>query len=71
MSAFRSGENVLIRTGPFANFTGVVTDVDEIGRSLTVVIEVFGRPTSVEVSFADVEKLKATGGQKSDFTGPN
>lgn len=71
MPTFRSGDIVLIRTGPFANFSGVVKDVDLLRRRLVVVIEVFGRRTAVELSSAEVEKLKDTGGPKSDFTSRN
>ena len=42
--------------GAFANFTGTVDDVKMDKQKLKVKVSIFGRPTSVELDFAAVQK---------------
>jgi transcriptional antiterminator NusG len=53
------GENVVVTDGPFASFPGVVVAIDEgAGRSrINVEVNIFGRPTPVELDVAQVAKL--------------
>lgn len=51
-------EVVLIKDGPFATFTGVVKDVDYERQKLTLSINLFGRETSLEIEFRNVEKYQ-------------
>ena len=54
---FEEGEQVRVTTGPFADFNGVISDID-VGRSkLTVLVNIFGRETPVELEFGQVAKL--------------
>lgn len=53
---FERNENVKIVDGPFANFTGVVEDVNSDRSTLKVSVTIFGRSTPVELDFAQVEK---------------
>jgi len=51
------GDVVKITDGAFANMDGTVTEVDLEKQKLKVEIEMFGRPTSAEVDFFQVEPL--------------
>ena len=54
---FERNEQVRIVDGPFANFTGVVEDINSDRSTLKVSVTIFGRSTPVELDFAQVEKL--------------
>ncbi|MBS1616482.1 MAG: transcription termination/antitermination factor NusG [Bacteroidetes bacterium] len=51
------GETVKIIDGPFNDFNGSVEEVNDEKKKLKVVVKIFGRPTPVELSFMQVEKL--------------
>ena len=53
---FETGEEVRVLDGAFANFTGTVDEVKLDKQKLKVKVSIFGRPTSVELDFASVEK---------------
>jgi transcriptional antiterminator NusG len=57
MESFESGDTVLIKAGPFADFPGIVQRVDQTTSVLSVAVEIFGRIVSVEVPIGDAEKL--------------
>lgn len=52
---FDQGSNVRIVEGPFANFTGVVDEVNADKQKLRVLVSIFGRSTPVELDFTQVE----------------
>lgn len=54
---YQRGESVNIIDGPFANFNGVVDEIDIDHARLKVMVSIFGRQTSVELSFYQVEKI--------------
>lgn len=54
---FEKGENVRIREGSFANFTGIVEEYDMVSGKLKLNVSIFGRSTPVEVECAKVEKI--------------
>jgi len=54
---FEKNEQVKIIEGPFANFTGVVDDVNEDRETLKIMVTIFGRATPVELEFGQVEKV--------------
>ncbi|HEV8429936.1 MAG TPA: KOW motif-containing protein [Pyrinomonadaceae bacterium] len=70
MSGFGIGDTVRIKNGAFANFTGIVDNIDMSNLCLIVVVEVFGRRTAVEVPLADAEKLQLDP-RKPDLTNLN
>ncbi len=53
---YEVGQEVKVIDGPFANFNGVVSEVDLLKQKMTVNILVFGRETSVDLEFSQVEK---------------
>lgn len=52
------GEPVTIVSGPMKNFSGKVTEVHEEKRKIKVEVQMFGRETTVEMDFDQVEKLR-------------
>ena len=50
------GETVRIIVCPFTGYTGKVREVDQEKTKLKIFISIFGRETSVELDFNDVEK---------------
>jgi len=54
---FKIGEKVRIRSGPFADFIGAVSEIDADRAKVRVLVSFFGRETPVELDFAHVEKI--------------
>jgi transcriptional antiterminator NusG len=55
---FEKNEQVRITDGPFANFNGVVDEINEDRETLKVMVTIFGRSTPVEMEFGKVEKIE-------------
>lgn len=55
--AFSRGQSVRIVDGPFADFLGVVDDINHEKGKVRVLVSFFGRETPVELDFLQVEKL--------------
>ncbi len=56
---FDKNESVRITEGPFANFNGIVDEVNEDRQTLKVMVTIFGRSTPVEIEYGKVEKVEA------------
>lgn len=51
----KEGDTVKVIAGPFADLTGKVTEVDHEKQKLKVNVEMFGRETSAELGFDQVD----------------
>lgn len=56
---FQAGDPVKVIDGPFADFSGTVSEVNMERRKIKVMVSIFGRPTPVELDFLQVELVKA------------
>jgi transcription termination/antitermination protein NusG len=52
---YKVGDQVRVRSGAFANFAGEVEEVNNDKQKIWLSVSIFGRPTRVEVDFAEVE----------------
>ena len=50
------GEQVRIISGPFDNFYATITEINNEKGTLKGLIDMFGRETSVEVDYSQIEK---------------
>lgn len=54
---FSVGEAVKVTDGPFSDFIGSISQIDEGKGKVTVLVSIFGRETPVELDFLQVAKL--------------
>ena len=50
------GEQVRVVTGPFADFNGVIEDINIDQQKVVVLVNIFGRDTPVGLGFGDIQK---------------
>ena len=55
--SFNVGETVKVTEGPFSGFSGVIEEINSEKGRIKVSVEIFGRPTPVEIEFSQVEKI--------------
>lgn len=53
---FNVGDVVKINDGAFASFTGTIKEINLEKEKMSVEVQIFGRPTPVELSFLQAEK---------------
>ena len=53
---FEAGETVRVTTGPFADFNGIIEEINLDQSKVTVLVNIFGRETPVELGFTDIVK---------------
>lgn len=51
------GESIIITSGPFESFIGVVDEINPEKQKVKVVVSMFGRDTSVELDFVQVKRI--------------
>lgn len=56
-TSFSLNEAVKITDGPFTDFLGSISEIDEERGKLKVLVSIFGRETPVELDFLQVAKL--------------
>ncbi|MGQ9574108.1 MAG: transcription termination/antitermination protein NusG [Thermoguttaceae bacterium] len=54
---FRVGDHVKIKEGTFENFEGDVASIDETNGRVTVLINIFGRSTPVDIEYWQIEAV--------------
>ncbi len=54
---FEEGDTVVVTSGAWKDTVGVIKSINPSKRSVTINVEMFGRETPVELSFAEVKKL--------------
>ncbi|HSJ43285.1 MAG TPA: transcription termination/antitermination protein NusG [Euzebyales bacterium] len=54
---YEVNENVRVTSGPFADFTGTISEINADASKLKVLVSIFGRETPVELGFDQVAKL--------------
>lgn len=56
-TSFSVGEAVKITDGPFSEFLGSISEIDDSRGKIKVLVSIFGRETPVELDFLQVAKL--------------
>lgn len=54
---YEVGDQVRVTAGPFADFNGLIDEINVDQSTLKVLVNIFGRETPVTLDFADVAKL--------------
>jgi transcriptional antiterminator NusG len=54
---FSLGETVKVISGPLSDFSGEISEINEDGARLKVLVSIFGRETPVEVGYDQVKKV--------------
>ena len=52
---FRLGDEVRIKSGPFASFTARITGINQAKALFKVVVTIYGRTAPIVLKFSDVE----------------
>ncbi|SYZ73717.1 transcription termination factor [Candidatus Zixiibacteriota bacterium] len=55
---YQAGDPVKVIDGPFADFSGFVSEVNLERKKIKVMVSIFGRPTPVELDFLQIEPVK-------------
>ena len=54
---FSIGESIKVISGPLADFSGEIAEINEDAAKLKVLVSIFGRETPVEVNYDQVKKI--------------
>ncbi len=55
---YEVGETIVVTSGAWKDTVGMVKEVNAQKQSLTINVELFGRETPVEISFAEVKRMQ-------------
>lgn len=53
---YKIGDPIKVIDGPFSDFSGTVSEVNEEKKRVKVMVSIFGRPTPVELDFLQIQK---------------
>jgi transcriptional antiterminator NusG len=56
-SSFKTGDKVKVTEGPFVNFEGTVDEIIADKGTVKIIATIFGRPTTLELEYWQIEKL--------------
>ena len=51
------GDAVNVKSGPLEGFSGKIENIDKESRRISVKVSMFGRESTIEVEFGQVEKV--------------
>ena len=51
------GDNIIITSGPFESFIGIVEEVNTERQKVKVTVSMFGRDTGVELDFVQIKRI--------------
>ena len=54
---FELGEGVRVSSGPFADSTGIIKEINEGKHTVVVALSIFGRETPVELDYTQLERI--------------
>ena len=55
---FAVGDTVTVISGTWRDTIGVITQINDQKKTVTINVEMFGRDTPVELSYGEVQKLR-------------
>jgi transcriptional antiterminator NusG len=55
---FQLQQRVRIKTAPFMDFEGTISEINEEKGKLKVLVDIMGRETPVEIDFTQVEEIE-------------
>ncbi len=56
IKGFQIDDHIIITDGPFATFKGAITDLFPDKQKVKVIVKIFGRDTSMDLSYNQIEK---------------
>ena len=54
---YAEGDSVVVTGGAWKDTTGIIQSINRQKQVVTISVELFGRETPVEISFAEIKKL--------------
>jgi transcriptional antiterminator NusG len=54
---FAQGDTVIVTAGPWKDTVGKIVDINEHKKTVSMMVEMFGRETKVELGFTEVKKM--------------
>lgn len=55
---FEIGDTVTVTSGAWKDTVGVIREINQQKKTVTIAVEMFGRETPVELSFGEVQKMR-------------
>lgn len=55
---YETGDTVIVSAGAWKDTVGVIREINETKKTVTIMVEMFGRETPVELSFGEISKMR-------------